>query len=95
MTSIKKLNKLKKKALSLGADHLDYSTKKNKRFMILFRGKWIHFGSHVGNTFIDHKDKKKRSAWYARHSKVLNKKGQKVINLKTSPSYWSARILWD
>ena len=34
MTSINKLNKLKKKALSLGADHLDYSTKKNKRFMV-------------------------------------------------------------
>jgi len=54
----------------------------------------LHFGSKTGKTFIDHKDEIKKNNWYARHSKIKNKDGQYVINLKSSPSYWSANLLW-
>lgn len=85
---------LNKKAISLGATDFGRSKTVNKRFYVVYNGKTINFGSKFGKTFIDHEDSYKRSAWYARHSKILNKKGQNVINLKTSPSYWSANLLW-
>lgn len=86
---------LRNKALSLGATFFDLSDRKNKKYYVVYDGKQIHFGSKEGSTYLDHKDEKKREAWKARHSKILNKEGQKVITLKTSPSYWSDKILWD
>ena len=88
------MNELKNKAMSLGAEEFGGSDRKNKRFYIVYDNKIIHFGSPTAKTFLEHQSEKKRDAWYARHSKILNKDGQEVINLKTSPSYWSARILW-
>ncbi len=88
------MNELKNKALSLGASDMGGSERKNKRFYVVYDNKIIHFGSPTGQSYVDHKDDKKRDAWYARHSKILNKDGQPVINLKASPSYWSAKILW-
>jgi hypothetical protein len=78
----------------LGAQDFGISNKKNKRFYVLYNNIYIHFGSSVGNTYIDHKDKNKQKAWFARHSKIKNNKGQSVIKLKSSPLYWSANILW-
>lgn len=85
---------LKNKALSLGASEFGESDRKNKRFYVVYDNKIIHFGSPTAKTFLEHNDEKKRDAWYARHSKILNKDGQAVINQKSSASWWSARILW-
>jgi hypothetical protein len=87
-------NNLILKALKLGATDFDVSEKKDKRFYVIYNDKKIHFGSKTGKTFIDHKDEIKKNNWYARHSKIKNKDGQYVINLKSSPSYWSAHLLW-
>lgn len=44
------------------------STRKDKRLMAVFKdGKVIHFGAKNGNTYIDHHDKEKRTAYLARH----------------------------
>jgi len=44
------------------------SNRKNKRFLATFaNGEKIHFGQDGGETFIDHGDEKKRSAYLARH----------------------------
>ena len=45
------------------------STRPDKRFMITFSEpkKTIHFGAKNGSTYIDHKDKTKRSNYLARH----------------------------
>ena len=83
------------KAKALGADDLKTSTRQGKRYMVLYGGKLIHFGSSTGSTYIDHKDVKKRDAWRARHSKIKNSKGELVHKLKTSPSYWSWNLLWN
>ena len=85
---------LKQKALSLGATDFRNSNTKGKRYDVKYDNKWIPFGSATGKTFIDHKDKDKKKAWQARHSKIKNKDGQLVHKLKTSPSYWSWNILW-
>ena len=88
------MEKLKRKALKLGATNFGISTVQNKRFFVIYLGKKINFASILGSTFYDHKNRKKRKAWIARHSKITNKKGEYVIYLKTSPSYWANAILW-
>ena len=85
---------LRAKALNLGATEFGPSRVKGKRLYVIYDGKRINFGSDVGSTFIDHGDKIKRKNWYARHSQIKNKSGEYVINLKTSPDFWAAKILW-
>ena len=63
---------LKNKALSLGASEFGESDRKNKRFYVVYDNKIVHFGSPTAKTFLEHNDEKKRDAWYARHSKILN-----------------------
>jgi len=82
------------KAKELGASQFGKSTHKNKRFYVVYNDRKINFGSKTGSTFIDHRDEMKRRNWYLRHSKIKDKSGQYVIYKKTSPSYWSANILW-
>ena len=82
------------KAREYGATELGVSNVKGKRLYIVYNNKKINFGSDVGQTYIDHRDEKKRKAWKARHSKIQNKKGQYVYKLKTSPSFWSWHLLW-
>jgi len=47
------------------------STKTDKKLVAKFenngREKNIHFGAKGSSTYLDHKDKDKRSAWLARH----------------------------
>lgn len=89
------MEKLQEKAILLGASQFGKSKRKNKRFFVIYNGKIINFGSATGKTFIDHRDKKKRKAWISRHSRITNKQGVTVVNDKTSPSFWSSRILWN
>lgn len=47
---------------------IEPSTRKGKRFMATYaNGKVVHFGSSVGKSYIDHRDKAKREAYLARH----------------------------
>ncbi len=87
-------NKLEQKAFKLGASKFGISERINKRFYVIYNNKYIHFGSKNGNTYIDHRDNEKRKNWIARHSQIKNVKGEYVITLKESPSYWSKNLLW-
>ena len=75
------MDKLKQKALSLGATEFGQSNMKGKRFYVRYLGKKIHFGAKGGQTFLD-------------HTKIRDKQGRLVHKLKTSPSFWSKTILW-
>ena len=86
--------KLEQKAKALGASELGISRARDKRLYVIYDGMRLNFGLKTGSTFIDHGNKTLRDAWYARHSKIKNKQGQYVINLKTSPDYWAYHILW-
>jgi hypothetical protein len=88
------MDKLKQKALSLGATEFGKSNMKGKRLYVRYKGKKIHFGAEGASTFLEHNDIKKRNAWRARHSKIRDKQGRLVHKLKTSPSFWSWHILW-
>ena len=76
------------KATKLGASVFGHSTKPGKRFFVLYKGKRIDFGSSTGETYFDHRDKDKRAAWYARHSKIEDKSGKKVINERNGTAFW-------
>ena len=84
---------LEKKAFKLGASQF-ISNRLNKRFYVIYNNKTIHFGSKTGKTYIDHRNNELRKNWIARHSKIQNLKGEYVITIKDSPSYWSKNLLW-
>ena len=87
-------SRLKEKAISLGASDFGISKVKGKRFFVVYNNKKINFGSDFGQTYFDHGNKQTKKAWYARHARIKDKEGRQVIKLKTSPSYWSAHLLW-
>lgn len=68
---------------------LKKSNRKGKRFEIIMKDHSHHFGSDVGKTFIDHKDKDKKKAWEARHKVNKNYKS------KHSAIYHSKKLLWN
>ena len=76
---------------------IEVSNKVNKRFMItLDNGDVIHFGlwPYKGRgAYIDHKDEKIKSAWQARHSKIMLNNEPAYLNTY-SPEYYSWHLLW-
>jgi hypothetical protein len=88
------IEKIKDKALALGATAIGYSSRLGKKYYIEYNNKKIHFGSDVGKTYLDHGDETIRNAWRARHHKIKNKNGEYVYKLKTSPSFWADNLLW-
>ena len=76
---------------------IEVSDKVNKRFMItLLDGTIIHFGQWPFKgcgTYIDHKDDKLKSAWKARHSKIMKDGSPAYLNIY-SPNYYNWNLLW-
>lgn len=81
------------------------STRKDKKLMVDYNGKIIHFGALSGNyqhfydktriyKHLDHNDEERKKNYIARHSKIKNKNGEFVINDPSSSSYWAKWILW-
>jgi len=89
------IQSLQKKALTLGATDFGLSRTKNKKYYVIYNGRRINFGQKGYEDFTKHKDVGRQRAYWARHSKIKDKQGRRVINNKESPSYWSARLLWS
>lgn len=92
------MNKLiivKKLASRHGATDLKKSTRKGKKYMVLYKNKWIHFGSDGMSDFIEHQDLERRHRYRQRHSKILLKDGTPAYKNKNSPAFWSWFILWS
>lgn len=81
------------------------STQKNKKYMILYKNKWIHFGDkryqHYRDStglgiysHLDHMDKERRRKYLLRSKAIKNKKGQLTWNDKSSSNYYSIKYLW-
>ena len=81
-------------AINLGATDFGKSTRVNKRYYVIYNDRTIHFGSAIGQTYIDHKDNNKKKAQKARHSKIINKNNIPFDKIKESPEFWSWNILW-
>ena len=87
------LRKLRKKAKTLGADYLDYSRRKNYKYVVDYNDKKIHFGSINTDDYINHHDYKQREKYLNKVKKIRNKDGQLTYKLPTSPNYWSVNLV--
>ena len=88
--------KLIKNAKNLGAESLDYSSRKNNKYMVkLPGGKKVHFGSPKYEDYTIHKDKERRDKYLSRATKIKNKQGELTHNNPESSNYWSTKLLWS
>ena len=87
--------KLIKNAKNLGAESLDYSSRKNNKYMVkLPGGKKVHFGSPKYEDYTIHKDKERRDKYLSRATKIKNKQGELTYTNPESSNYWSVHLLW-
>ena len=92
----KEFKKLTKKAKKLGAESLDYSTRKNNKYVATLPiGKKIHFGSAQYPDFLIHKDKERKERYLARAKKIKNKQGELTFTNPESANFWSVNLLWS
>ena len=91
----KEFKKLTKKAKKLGAESLDYSTRKNNKYVAtLSSGKKIHFGSSQYPDFLIHKDKERKERYLTRAKSIENKQGELTYTNPESANFWSVNLLW-
>ena len=83
----------KKRQKKVGASSLDYSQRKNNKYMVEYNGKKIHFGSVNTEDFIIHKDPDRRDKYLTKAMKISNKDGQLTHQLPSYPNYWSVKLL--
>ena len=89
-------DKLIDKAKDLGAESLDYSPRKNNKYMVtLPSGKKVHFGSPKYEDYTIHKDKERRDKYLSRATKIKNKNGELTYTNPESSNYWSIHLLWS
>ena len=87
--------KLTRNAKKLGAESLDYSSRKNNKYMAtLPGGKKVHFGSPKYPDYTIHKDKERRDKYRSRAIKIKNKQGELTYTNPESANYWSINLLW-
>ena len=92
----KAFEKLNKKAKKLGAESLDYSKRKNNKYVVtLPGGKNLHFGLSQYPDFLIHKDKEQKDKYLARAKKIKNKKGELTYENPESANFWSVNLLWS
>ena len=87
--------KLQRKAKKLGAKSLDYSNRKNNKYVVEYEGKKIHFGSTKYEDYLIHKDEERRDKYLARAKKITNKNGDATHESPSFPNYWPVKLLWN
>ena len=87
--------RLQKKAKKLGAKSLDYSKRKNNKYVVEYKGKKIHFRSTKYEDYLIHKDLERREKYLAKAKKITNKNGDYTFISPSYPNYWSVKLLWN
>ena len=88
-------DKLIENAKDLGAESLEYSSRKNNKYMVkLPDGKKVHFGSPKYEDYTIHNDKERRDKYLSRAMKIKNRKGELTYNNPESSNYWTVHLLW-
>ena len=91
----KEFKKLTKMAKKLGADSLDYSKRKNNKYVVtLQNGKKLHFGSSQYPDFLIHKDEERKEKYLKRAKKIKNEHGELTYTNPDSSNFWSVNLLW-
>ena len=91
----KDFKKLIKKAKDLGAESLDYSSRKHNKYVVTLPGsKKVHFGNNKYSDYLIHKDKNRRERYLKRSKGIKNKLRELTYKNPESPNYWSVNLLW-
>ena len=88
-----KFKKLPKKAKKLGADSLQYSKRKNLKYMVVYNDKKIHFGSAKTEDYLTHHDQVRREKYFNKAKRITDKDGRLTHELPFYPNYWSVNLL--
>ena len=83
----------KEKQKKFGAKYLDYSKRKNNKYVVEYKGKKIHFGSTKYEDYLIHKDLVHREKYLAKAKKIKNKNGDFTYDFPSYPNYWSVKLL--
>ena len=86
--------KLQKKAKKLGADSLQYSKRKNLKYMVEYNDKKIHFGSAKTEDYLIHHDQVRREKYLNKAKRITDKDGRLTHELPFYPNYWSVKLLY-
>ena len=85
--------RLQKKAKKLGAKYLDYSKRKNNKYVVEYEGKKIHFGSTKYEDYLIYKDLDRREKYLLKAKTITNKNGDYTYESPSYPNYWSVKLL--
>ena len=78
----------------LGAESLDYSKRKNNKYVVTIQnGKKLHFGSSQYPEFLIHKDEERKEKYLSRAKKIKNKQGELIYTNPESSNFWSVNLL--
>ena len=86
--------KLRRKAIRLGATDFRKSTRAGKKWMIKYNNKWIHFGARGMSDYTIHKDPDRRARYLKRATAIRDGQGKLTHNNKTKSNFWAINILW-
>lgn len=67
----------------------------NKKLVVMYNNKIIHFGDKNYSNYGIHKSKARLINYLNRSSKIKNKYGKLTLNDPNYANYWSRRILWN
>jgi len=85
---------LRQKAYSYGADDIVQSWVGYKKYAVLYKDKWIHFGDYRYGDYTTHKDKDRRDRYRSRASNITNKYGEYTYKNKKYANFWAYHLLW-
>jgi hypothetical protein len=89
-----KIDIVKMKAKIYGATSVKPSQRKNKKYVVEYRDKLIHFGDNRYDDYLDHNDPIRRQSYLSRALHIRDKQGNLTANDPYSPNFWSIRVLW-
>ena len=81
-------------AKRLGATDLRPSWRKGKKWAVLYRGEYIHFGAVNYEDYTTHRDPVRRASYTRRHRAILLRDGRPAYTALTQPAFWSWHLLW-
>ena len=82
------------KAKKLGATELRPSWRAGKKWAVLYRDRWYHFGAKGYEDFRTHGDPVRRASYRKSHAGILLAEGRPAYKVKTTPAYWASNLLW-
>ena len=88
------MDKLRKRALAMGATEFGKSKAKGKKYYVIYNGKRINFGADGMSDYTLHKDKDRRHRYRLRHKVIKLGDGRYAYRIKSQPAYLSYYLLW-